>query len=152
MLAHKYMDVATWLPCLLLKGQQVSHKRWIWGIHCMQVMKHASEGITTLALKPRADVTRSLRQGYQWPTKRTYVLQIFFKKSCDWPSPTRCHFRCFRFRRNLRGGWRIPHRTRSCRGWGSQDRALLLSPSIHQLLYVKSCKNINAILITIIPL
>ena len=31
--------------------------------------KHASEG-STLALKPRADVTRSPKQGYQWPHKK----------------------------------------------------------------------------------
>ena len=45
----------------------------------MQVRKHASEG-SIMALKPRADITRSSKQGYQWPTKRTHVLQIFFKK------------------------------------------------------------------------
>ena len=31
-------------------------------------------------MKPRADVTRSPKQGYQWPHKRTYVLQNLFKK------------------------------------------------------------------------
>ena len=35
--------------------------------------KHASEG-STLALKPRADVTRCPKQEYQWPYKKTYVL------------------------------------------------------------------------------
>ena len=30
-----------------------------------------------LALKPTGDVTRSPKQGYQWPTKRTYVLHVF---------------------------------------------------------------------------
>ena len=34
----------------------------------MQARKHASE--STLALKPRADVTRSSKQGYQWPHKK----------------------------------------------------------------------------------
>ena len=33
-----------------------------------------------LALKPRTDVTRSPKQGYQWPMKRTYVLQKFKKE------------------------------------------------------------------------
>ena len=33
-----------------------------------QARKHASE--STLALKPRADVTRSPKQGYQWPHKK----------------------------------------------------------------------------------
>ena len=41
--------------------RQVSHQRWIWGIHCMHARKHASEE-STLALKPRADVTRSPKQ------------------------------------------------------------------------------------------
>ena len=58
-----------WLPCWPPRGQQVLHQRWIAGIHCMQVTKHASEG-STLVLKPRAGVTRSPKQGYQWPHKK----------------------------------------------------------------------------------
>ena len=34
----------------------------------------AQKRLPTLALKPRGDVTRSPKQGYQWPQKRTYVL------------------------------------------------------------------------------
>ena len=41
------------------RGQQMSHQGWIWGINCMQVRKHASEG-STLALRPRADVTTAV--------------------------------------------------------------------------------------------
>ena len=55
-------------------GQQVLHQIWIWGIYCTQVSKHAGEG-STLALKARADVTRSLKQGMIGPTKRTDTLQ-----------------------------------------------------------------------------
>ena len=44
------------------------------GIHCMQLMKYASGG-STLALKSRTDITRSLKQGISGPTKRTDVLQ-----------------------------------------------------------------------------
>ena len=33
-----------------------------------QAKKHAKRG-STLALKPRADITRSPKQGYQWPHK-----------------------------------------------------------------------------------
>ena len=42
----------------------------------MQVRKQAGQGFT-LALKPRADVTRIPKQGYQWPPppKKTCVLQ-----------------------------------------------------------------------------
>ena len=36
--------------------------------------------LPTLALKPRGDVTRSPKQGYQWPQKWTFVRQHFFKK------------------------------------------------------------------------
>ena len=34
--------------------------------------------LPTLALKPKGEVTRSPKQGYQWSTKRRYILQ--FKK------------------------------------------------------------------------
>ena len=32
-------------PCWLPRGQQVSHQRWIWGIHCMLATKHISKRI-----------------------------------------------------------------------------------------------------------
>ena len=35
--------------------------------------------LSTLVLKPRGDVTRSPKQGYQWPHKRTCVQQKLFK-------------------------------------------------------------------------
>ena len=35
----------------------------------------------TLALKPRGDITRSLKQGYQWPQKWTCIQQKFLKKA-----------------------------------------------------------------------
>ena len=34
-----------WLLCWPPYSQQVSHQRWIWGIHCAQVRKQASKGI-----------------------------------------------------------------------------------------------------------
>ena len=37
----------------------------------------------TLALKPRGDITRSPKQGYQWPHKWTCVQQKFKKKKKD---------------------------------------------------------------------
>ena len=60
-------------------SQQVSHQRWISGIHGMQVTKHASEG-STLALKPRGDVIRSPKQGYQRPHKKDSCPPKNFKK------------------------------------------------------------------------
>ena len=52
----------------------------------MQARKHASEN-STLALKPRADITTEVQNGgISGLTKRTYVLQKFFqnKKGCSW--------------------------------------------------------------------
>ena len=40
----------------------------------------ANKAAPTLALKPRGDVTRSPKQGYQWPHKWTCVQQKFFFK------------------------------------------------------------------------
>ena len=45
----------------------------------MQVTKHTSEE-STLALKPRGDITKSQNRGMSGPTKRTYVLQNFQRK------------------------------------------------------------------------
>ena len=44
-LVHKYMNERVGLPCWPPKCQQMSHQRWIWGIRCVQAMKHASERI-----------------------------------------------------------------------------------------------------------
>ena len=41
------------------------------GIHWIQMRKHASKGYTP-ALKPKADVTRSPKQRYQWPHKKDW--------------------------------------------------------------------------------
>ena len=43
----------------------------------------ANKAEPTLALKPRGDVTRNPKQGYQWPPKRTCVCvhqKLFLKK------------------------------------------------------------------------
>ena len=48
-------------------------------VHCVQVRKHTGKG-STLALKPRADITRSQKQGYQWPHKKNSCHSKKFKK------------------------------------------------------------------------
>ena len=55
------------LTCWPLRGQQVSHQRWISGNVCLC---QAWIRLPTLALKPRGDITRSLNQGYQWSNKK----------------------------------------------------------------------------------
>ena len=59
------------LPCWPSRGQQVSHQRWIWGIPCIQAMKHTSRGIHP-GFETQADVTISTKQGYQWPHKNDW--------------------------------------------------------------------------------
>ena len=70
-----------WLPCWLPRGQQVSHQRWISGnvyyIHLLQVWIR----LPTLALKPRGDITRSPKQGNQWPHKKDLCPPKIKKKS-----------------------------------------------------------------------
>ena len=67
-----------WLPSWPLYNLQVSHQRWIWA------SKKACKG-STLALKPRAYVTRSPNQGYQWPHKKDLCPPKFLKKvSCSY--------------------------------------------------------------------
>ena len=69
------------LPCWPSRGPKVLHQRWISRIHCMQVTKHASEG-STVALKPRGDVTRSPKQGYQRFHKKYSCLPKKEKPKC----------------------------------------------------------------------
>ena len=35
-------------------------------------------------LKPRADITRSPKQGYQWPHEKDYVVQKFILKKIEY--------------------------------------------------------------------
>ena len=61
-------------PCWLPRGQQVSHQRWIWGIYCTQVMKHASERI----YPGKSRRHQKSKQGYQWPHKK----RLMSSKQC----------------------------------------------------------------------
>ena len=44
-------------------------------------LQSSNKAEPTLALKPRGDITRSPRQGYQWPQKWTCVQHKFKKKT-----------------------------------------------------------------------
>ena len=52
-------------------------------ISCMPPQS-SNKAEPTLALNPRGDITRSLKQGYQWPQKWTYVQQKILKKKVYW--------------------------------------------------------------------
>ena len=67
------------LQCRLSRGQQVLYQRWIWGIHCMQVGKHQVKDPPSL-WKPRAEATKSPKQGYQWSHKKNWGPPKCFKK------------------------------------------------------------------------
>ena len=52
-----------------------------WGMYITAASaKIVNKAEPTLALKPRGDVTRNPKQGYQWPQKRTCVRQKLKKK------------------------------------------------------------------------
>ena len=63
-----------WLPCWPLYSHQVSHQRGIWGSHKWESMQKWF----TLTLKSRADITRSPKQGYQWPHEKNLCLPKIF--------------------------------------------------------------------------
>ena len=52
-----------------------------WGMYItFASARIANKAEPTLALKPRGDITRNPKQGYQWPQKRTCVRQKLLKK------------------------------------------------------------------------
>ena len=61
-----YMHVGTWLAVMLTSIQSAGVTPEVNLRNSAQARKHASEK-STLLLKPRADVTRSPKQGYPWP-------------------------------------------------------------------------------------
>ena len=69
-----------WLSCWPSRGWQLLHKMWISGhVHYICLHKAATIVELTLALKPRGDVIRNPKQGYQWPPKtfnKTYIKNI----------------------------------------------------------------------------
>ena len=73
------------LPCLLSRGQQVLHHRWIWGFCFMQVTKHASEGIHSGFDNQSRRNQKSKTGVLVDPQKRAGLLQICFKrKNPNW--------------------------------------------------------------------
>ena len=49
-----------------------------WGMCITFASANVNTAEPTLALKPRGDVTRNPKQGYQWPQNRTCVRQKLF--------------------------------------------------------------------------
>ena len=68
MCASMWMEMSQ-LPCWLTGGQQVLHQRWIWGICCTPLTKHAGEGFhsgfeTQIQPSPEVQI-----KGISGPTK-----------------------------------------------------------------------------------
>ena len=63
-----------WLPCWQPRGQQVLHQRWIWRFHCTESIQVGWGERSILVLKPKADITRSPKQWYQWPHIKDWYL------------------------------------------------------------------------------
>ena len=71
------------VPCWPPNGQQVSHQGWIsgnvWHVRLNQVRIR----LLIQALKPWRDITRSPKQGYQWPHEKDLCAPKIKKKSSD---------------------------------------------------------------------
>ena len=69
------------LRCQPRRRRQVWHQRWISGnVNYICLCKKVNKREPILALKPRGDVTRNQKQGYQWPPKRHASTKNFKKK------------------------------------------------------------------------
>ena len=77
-LAKVGVDETAQLPYWPLRGQLVTHQRWIRGIYCTQVTKHASEG--SPGFETQGNVTRT-GVSVRGPTKRLMSSQKFLKTS-----------------------------------------------------------------------
>ena len=56
------------------RGQQVSHQRWIWGIHCMQAITYTNERMHP-SFKTQDRHPKKSKTGISGPTKMTDVFQ-----------------------------------------------------------------------------
>ena len=66
MAAYRYVEengLATMLATKRLAGLTRE-------VNLREYVTHTPPGLPTLALKPRGDITRSPKQGYQWPHKK----------------------------------------------------------------------------------
>ena len=69
------------------------HVGKVTGCYAGYIHQSLNKAEPTLALKPRGDVTRSPKQGYQWPQKWTCVQQKFKNKK---KNPEGCDFHIIR--------------------------------------------------------
>ena len=63
-------------------------------VDIMEPTKHTSK-VSTVTLKPRPDVTRSQKQGYQWPHRKDIYMSSKFEKIKVYQQRLR-HYKCFR--------------------------------------------------------
>ena len=80
LLAGKLERKPAQLPCQLPRGWQVSHQKWIREHVRVCPPLPAWIRLPTMALKPRPDITRSPKQGYQWSHKKDLCPPKILKK------------------------------------------------------------------------
>ena len=81
---YKYVDQKGLVAILAMKLSAGVAPEVNRGIHCVHVRKHTSKE-STLALKPRVDVTRSPARAIYVPKKRDWCSpKIFLKNSQNW--------------------------------------------------------------------
>ena len=86
---NDYSLKATNRTCWPSRGQQVSHQRWIWGIHCVQLIKSTQARDPPWLWNPGQTSPEVQTRVISGPTKRICVLQKnFLRKNLNrvpWP-------------------------------------------------------------------
>ena len=70
----RFIGFYIWLPCWPSRGQQVSHQKWIWGIHCAQMTSTQVRDPPWL-WNPEQTSSEVQNRIISYPTKRTGGLQ-----------------------------------------------------------------------------
>ena len=75
-------SLAQWLHARCQEVSKCSTRGESWGMYItFASTKIVNKAEHTLALKPRGDVTRNPKQGYQWPQKGHVSIKNFLKKN-----------------------------------------------------------------------
>ena len=92
---HRYMEEMAHLPWLTCRCHTRGESQGTCNVACRPSLS-SNKAEPTLALKPRGDITRSLKQGYQWlHEKDSCPPKTFLKKSLLIIKVPRCHHHPF---------------------------------------------------------